>query len=145
MLRLRRGLLRRPHPPLLDVQGLGPMGLGRDSYLRMGLGAEGGRASAGALPPLLRASLLLPLRMPTVYGSLAYHQHSPLPSHCPPNYSRCAHLAVISLSSPSLLRMPRQAAPNLHTNAYLLTPAHLPTHLPPRVSSSARCSSPSPS
>lgn len=64
-LRLRRGLLRRPHPPLVDAQGLGPMGLGRDSYLGMQLGAGGG-VSAGALPPLLRASLLLPLRMPTV-------------------------------------------------------------------------------
>ena len=70
-LRLRRGLLRRPHPPLVDGQGLGPMGLGRDSYLGMQLGAGGvtGGVSAGALPPLLRASLLLPLRMPTVFFS----------------------------------------------------------------------------
>ena len=84
-LRLRRGLLRRPHPPLVTpplatppltplVLGAGLQGLqGRLQERLQGLQGLQGAAPrgmplglGGEMPPLLRACLLLPLRMPTV-------------------------------------------------------------------------------
>ena len=76
-LRLRRGLLRRPHPPLVlgatlqGGAGLGAAALGGAASAGRSPGMQLGQGGAmgGAMPPLLRACVLLPLRMPSLFTS----------------------------------------------------------------------------